>query len=502
MPSFSPAVAGYAIVITSAVAFACNNAFAVLAFNGGATPLTTVTVRNVIALAVLALLLKASRGRIALPRRERWTAMGIGVLTGGVAFCLMSAFDLIAVGLAVLIFYLYPIITGLGAWATGQEKLGRGLIAGLVGGFAGLALALEFAGADGSGPGLALAAAAALFMATVVLVSARVLDSGNSRAVTVHMHISASVIFIALSLATGEFAPAENRPRMDGLSRRFSLLYHRGRVFLRCHLKDRRRKGLARHESGAGRHHRSRLRSARTGSDGSAAPWCGGRPRRSHGRQMVRRGEDMSHPDYRPYVPSPSESRVAGKTAREHAKAHMQGPRARRLFGEWAELSEEPFRGITTDGTVKTGPVLAAPGRRANPGDGRGRRRPAGDAASRPTRRGGLSGRFRFVAAVAEHRTPCRGAWPPPRRGSVQRSRSGHGGAAGQPEREGLRGFEKRDAAQPLSRRSREMSRSARRMELHIQPVRRPIALGTVGMAALRPSFEPELLRGRRADDA
>ena len=206
MPSFSPAVAGYAIVITSAVAFACNNAFAVLAFNGGATPLTTVTVRNVIALAVLALLLKASRGRIALPRRERWTAMGIGVLTGGVAFCLMSAFDLIAVGLAVLIFYLYPIITGLGAWATGQEKLGRGLIAGLVGGFAGLALALEFAGAGDSGPGLALAAAAAIFMATVVLVSARVLDSGNSRAVTVHMHISASVIFIALSLATGEFA--------------------------------------------------------------------------------------------------------------------------------------------------------------------------------------------------------------------------------------------------------------------------------------------------------
>lgn len=209
MPSFSPAVAGYAIVVTSAVAFACNNAFAVLAFNGGATPLTTVTVRNVIALAALALLLKASRARIALPRRERWIAMGIGILTGGVAFCLMSAFDLIAVGLAVLIFYLYPIITGLGAWAIGQEKLSRGLIAGLVGGFAGLALALEFAGSGSSGPGLALAAAAAIFMATVVLVSARVLEAGNSRAVTVHMHISASAMFIALSLAMGEFALPE-----------------------------------------------------------------------------------------------------------------------------------------------------------------------------------------------------------------------------------------------------------------------------------------------------
>ena len=209
MPSFSPAVAGYAIVVASAIAFACNNAFAVLAFNGGATPLTTVTVRNVVALAALALLLKASRGRIALPRRERWTAMGIGVLTGGVAFCLMSAFDLIAVGLAVLIFYLYPIVTGLGAWAIGQEKLSRGLIAGLVGGFAGLALALEFAGPGGSGPGLALAAAAAVFMATVVLVSACVLEAGNSRAVTVHMHVSASAIFIALSLAAGEFALPE-----------------------------------------------------------------------------------------------------------------------------------------------------------------------------------------------------------------------------------------------------------------------------------------------------
>ena len=59
--------------------------------------------------------------------------------------------------------------------------------------------------------------------------------------------------------------------------------------------------------------------------------------------------------DYRPHVPSPSESRVAGKTAREHAKAHMQGPRARKLFAEWTDLMKEPFRGITTDGAVETG---------------------------------------------------------------------------------------------------------------------------------------------------
>jgi hypothetical protein len=60
----------------------------------------------------------------------------------------------------------------------------------------------------------------------------------------------------------------------------------------------------------------------------------------------------MSRPDYRPFVPAPGQSRIAGATPREHTHARLQSPRAQELFGGWAELSKAPFAGITTDGRV------------------------------------------------------------------------------------------------------------------------------------------------------
>jgi hypothetical protein len=57
----------------------------------------------------------------------------------------------------------------------------------------------------------------------------------------------------------------------------------------------------------------------------------------------------MSDLDYRPFVPSPSKSAIAGPTPRAHAAARLKSPRARELFDGWERLFAEPFRGITTD---------------------------------------------------------------------------------------------------------------------------------------------------------
>ncbi len=59
----------------------------------------------------------------------------------------------------------------------------------------------------------------------------------------------------------------------------------------------------------------------------------------------------MSKVDYRSFVPAPGKARIAGASARSHAKARLQSPRARELFETWRELGEAPFTGITTDGT-------------------------------------------------------------------------------------------------------------------------------------------------------
>jgi hypothetical protein len=63
----------------------------------------------------------------------------------------------------------------------------------------------------------------------------------------------------------------------------------------------------------------------------------------------------VSRPDYRPFVPAPGQSRISGDTARAHARARLQSPRAQALFGGWAELAKAPFTGITTDGNVMRG---------------------------------------------------------------------------------------------------------------------------------------------------
>jgi drug/metabolite transporter (DMT)-like permease len=202
------AAGGYALVLLGALGFAGNNAFAVMSYEGGANPLTLITVRMAAALVALALFLRLTGTPMRLAARERNSAFTLGVLNGAMAFCLISSFDHVAIALAILVFYLYPMLTGIGAWLLGQERLGRGLVFGLVGGFAGLALALDVRGgtlaAAGIGAGFALAAA--LLMAGVALYGVRVMRAANSRSVIFHMHVSAVTLFAVASLAYGDWA--------------------------------------------------------------------------------------------------------------------------------------------------------------------------------------------------------------------------------------------------------------------------------------------------------
>ena len=58
-------------------------------------------------------------------------------------------------------------------------------------------------------------------------------------------------------------------------------------------------------------------------------------------------------PDYRPYLPG--QPRDASLTARQHTEMRMKGERPQGLFGTWAKLFAEPFRGLTTNGTPVPG---------------------------------------------------------------------------------------------------------------------------------------------------
>ena len=63
----------------------------------------------------------------------------------------------------------------------------------------------------------------------------------------------------------------------------------------------------------------------------------------------------MAQLDYRPFVPGPDETGIAGATAEEHTAARLQSPRPQQLFAEWAALADEAYRGLTNDGRKRDG---------------------------------------------------------------------------------------------------------------------------------------------------
>ena len=63
----------------------------------------------------------------------------------------------------------------------------------------------------------------------------------------------------------------------------------------------------------------------------------------------------MTHPDFRPYVPTPAQSKIAGPTARAHAEARRQSPRGKENAAIREALIAAPFKGITSDGAVVPG---------------------------------------------------------------------------------------------------------------------------------------------------
>ena len=61
----------------------------------------------------------------------------------------------------------------------------------------------------------------------------------------------------------------------------------------------------------------------------------------------------MGRADFRPYIPSPGQSRIAGATPAEHTANRTRSGRAQELLKGWSELSERPFTGIGAEGVVR-----------------------------------------------------------------------------------------------------------------------------------------------------
>jgi drug/metabolite transporter (DMT)-like permease len=198
-------MAGIALALAAALAFALANTSASIAYHSGSNPLTVAAIRFLLPTAALVVWLRMRGVSMSLPGREGWIAVMLGAITAIYTWALLSAIGAIPLALAILVFYLFPLIATIILAACGWERFGRPTIAAIVLAFAGLALALDPRGDRFDIEGVALAVGAALGLGLVIAVSSRVFRAGDSRPVTLYMAATAAMVLIVLCAMHGGF---------------------------------------------------------------------------------------------------------------------------------------------------------------------------------------------------------------------------------------------------------------------------------------------------------
>lgn len=202
--------------IVAALGFGASNVFGKIAFAAGADVLTLVTFRGFIGIAFVWTWLRFSPAPAPHSPRARGVSLGLGLLFAANVFCVFKAIEAIPVPIAVLAYFVYPILTGIGGAVTGLDRLSwRGGLAALAA-FAGLALmigahpdAIEIAG-------LAYAFAGALCRTAMLLITRAELGGADSRLTSGYSLLSSTAILAVACLAMQTWNLPQSLPGWAG----------------------------------------------------------------------------------------------------------------------------------------------------------------------------------------------------------------------------------------------------------------------------------------------
>jgi drug/metabolite transporter (DMT)-like permease len=203
--SHSRAWLGVVVALAAAAGYALANTSASVAYQGGSNPLTVAATRFLVPTFVVVVWLRLSGISLKLPKRDALLAIVLGFITALYTWALLRSFSALPFALAVLIFYLFPLIAAVIAAVFGWEKFNWKTGAAIVLALIGLALALDVRGGNLNAFGITLAFFAAVGLAVVIVVSSRVIGTGDARPPTLYMAAGASALLLIVAAASGDF---------------------------------------------------------------------------------------------------------------------------------------------------------------------------------------------------------------------------------------------------------------------------------------------------------
>jgi drug/metabolite transporter (DMT)-like permease len=200
-----PAQIGPAVL--GASSFACADVLSKVVLIEGADVLTMSAVRAVLGVAFLFAWLKLAPPRGAFSPRAMWIALGMGIVFAGNVFLVFKAIEAVEVPIAILTYFVYPLLTGLAAAATGLERVTWRGGAAAVAAFLGLALMIGAHPTQLATVGILAALGAAVCRVVILLITRALLSGADALRITWYSLLSSTVIFVIASLATADWQP-------------------------------------------------------------------------------------------------------------------------------------------------------------------------------------------------------------------------------------------------------------------------------------------------------
>jgi drug/metabolite transporter (DMT)-like permease len=192
--------------LLGASSFACADVLVKVVLIAGAGVLTMSAFRAVVGVAMLFVWLKLAPAA-AFSRRATWISLGLGVLFAGNVFLLFVAIEAVAVPIAILTYFVYPLLTGLAAAATQLEKITwRGAAAAVVA-FLGLALMIGAHPTSLAAAGILAALGAAVCRVVILLLTRACLSGADPLRITWYSLLSSTAVFLLAALAAGSWQP-------------------------------------------------------------------------------------------------------------------------------------------------------------------------------------------------------------------------------------------------------------------------------------------------------
>jgi probable blue pigment (indigoidine) exporter len=194
--------------LAAAIALGVSDVLAKIIIGSRCDVLTMLSFRSVVGLAFMWIWLRLGP-KPPTSARVRWISIAIGLLFAGLIFCLFKAIEFNDVPTAVLTYFVYPLLTGLIASATGLERLRwQGVACALVA-FLGLAIMIGAHPAGLALVGIAYAIGAACCRTSVLIATRAFLVDADARLTTWYSVAAQVVVFLAISLATQTWDPPQ-----------------------------------------------------------------------------------------------------------------------------------------------------------------------------------------------------------------------------------------------------------------------------------------------------